>query len=55
MNSTLNPVSPFDILMVRYWKGQDAVNGLNQPEDTQSGYQTCIWAELNLYPPMTQK
>ena len=36
MNSNLNLAKSFIILMVREWKGQDAVNCLNQSKITQS-------------------
>ena len=35
--------------------GPAHVNGLNQSEDTQSGWEKWVWAKPNLYPLMTQK
>ena len=42
--------------MVRDWMGGANVKGLNQSEDTQSGWEkwVWVWAKPNLYPLMTQ-
>ena len=40
MNSNLSLGKPFNILMVRDWKGPADVNGLNNSKDTQSGWES---------------
>ena len=55
VNSNLTLVWPFNILMMKDWKGWDAVNGLNQSENTQSVCEEWDWAKPNLYPLITQK
>ena len=55
INSNLNLILPFNILMMKDWKGWDAVNCLNQPEDTQSGCEKWVWTKPNLYPLITWK
>ena len=55
MNSNLNLAKPFIILIMRHWKGWDAVNYPNQSELTQSWCEKCARAKSTLTPPMTEK
>ena len=55
MNSNLNHISPFSILMVKDWKGWDAVNCMNLSIHTHSGCKKWVWAKPNLYPLTTRK
>ena len=42
MNSNLYPVQPFNIHVMRYWKGRAGVNCLNQSNVTQSWCEQCV-------------
>ena len=55
MNSNLNLVQPFIILIMRYWKGWDAVNCPNQSKHTESWGEKWIGAQPTLTPPVTGK
>ena len=55
MNSNLNLAEPFIILMMRHWKGWDAVNCLNQSKLTQSWRKKWISAKPTLTHPAAQK
>ena len=55
MNSNLNLAKPFDILLVREWKGWDAVNCMDQSKLTQSWCQKWRSAKPTFTPPAPQK
>ena len=55
MNSNMNIVKPFIILIIRYWKGRDAVNCPNQSKLTQSRCQNWKTGKPTLTPPVTEK
>ena len=55
MSSNLNLLQPFIILIIRYWKGWDAVNCPNQSKLTQSWCQKWKTGKPTLTPPVTEK
>ena len=54
MNSNLSLAKPFNILIVREWKGWDAVNCPNHSKLTQSWCEKWKRAKPTLTPPMTK-
>ena len=50
MDSNLNLVKPFSILITRHWSGWDALNGLNQSKATQSWCEKWNTAQANFNP-----